>query len=148
MILRWNFAVILVLLACRSARPDTITMKDNLSINGSLMEMSNGTLKIRARFPSSEDKEMWIPVNGIESIEFNLVTLNPGSPPKIVGFGPPIGQDRGQKESLSGGVIVLRAGSRQSCALISIDAEQVHCGPKDDISYNRNTVLRIVLESK
>jgi hypothetical protein len=121
-------------------------MEDNLSINGSLVGMSNGVLRIKARFPS-EEKEVWIPAKDVLSIEFNSVTFNAGAPPKILGFGPPIGQNAPQKEPPAEDVIVLRGGMRQSCILVGIDADRVHCGPKDT-GYNRNKVLRIVLGSK
>jgi|SRR5579872_3382973 len=143
---RWGCATVLVLLACRPVRPDTITMKDNLSINGSLLEMSNGLLKIEAQFPSQE-KEVWIRVDEVGSIEFNLLTFNPGAPPKILGFGPPTGQNPPPKPLSTAGVIVLRGGRRQPCELAGIDAENIRCGPTD-ASYDRNAVLRIVFASK
>jgi hypothetical protein len=121
-------------------------MTDSLSIHGSLLEMSNGVLRIKARFPSGE-KEVWIPVKDVQSIEFNSLTFNAGAPPKILGFGPPSGQNASQNEPPAGDVIVLRGGMRQSCILVGIDAKRVHCGP-NDTGYKRNAVLRIVLESK
>lgn len=143
---RWSYAIILTLLTCRSVRSDTITMKDNLSIHGSLLGMSNGILRIKARFPS-EEKEARVAVKDIQSIEFNLLTFNPGPPPKILGFGPPGGQKAQQKESPAGDVIVLRGGTRRSCILVGIDADRVHCDPNDTV-YSRNAVLRIVFGSR
>jgi hypothetical protein len=142
----WSCAVVLALLTCGSARPDTITVKDNLGINGSLLEMSKGVLRMKARFPS-EEKVVWISIEDVQSIEFNLLTSNPGAPPKILGFGPPSGQDAPQKISPAGDVIVLRGGTRHACILVGIDTDRVHCDP-NGIGYNRSEVLRIALGSR
>jgi|SRR5579872_3415161 len=143
---RWSYALVLTLLTPRSALPDTITMNDSLSIRGALLGMSNGRLRMKSRFPSGE-KEVWVQTKDVQSIEFNSNTFNPGPPPKILGFGPPSPSQEAQKESPVEDVIVLRGGLRQSCILLGIDADRVHCGPKDT-GYNRNTVLRIVFGSK
>jgi hypothetical protein len=140
---RWSCAIVLALLPWRSARPDTITMKDSLSIHGSLLGMSSEVLKIKAQFPS-EEREVWIPVRNVQTIEFNLLTFNPGAPPKILGFGPPRGQGTSKKMFPAGDVIVLRGGERKSCILVGIDTDRVHCDP-NYTGYNRNAVLRIVL---
>jgi hypothetical protein len=135
--------MVLALLAGSSARPDTITTKDNLSIHGSLVEMSKGILKIKARFPS-EEKEVWVPVKNIQTIEFNLLTYNPGAPPKILGFGAPNGQDTSQNVTPPGDTIVFRDGKRLACNLVDIDTDHLHCD-QNGTNYNRNEVLRIVL---
>lgn len=142
----WSYVIALISLSCRPVRPDTITMKDNLSINGSFLAMSDGVIRIKARFPSG-DRDARIPVGEVQSIEFNSLTFNPAAPPKILGFGPPAGQHALQKEPPAEGVIVLRGGTRQPCILVGIDADSVRCDPKD-IGYPRNTVLRIVLGSE
>ncbi len=136
----------LALLSCKSACPDTLTTKDNLSINGSLVGMSNGVLRFKARFPS-QAKEVWIRVEDIQSIEFNSLTFNSGPPPKIQGFGPPSVKSPSQEKPPAEVVVVLRGGTRQSCILVGIDANRVHCDPKDT-GYDRNTVLRILLGPK
>jgi hypothetical protein len=143
---RWSFAIVLALLTCKAAHPDTITTKDNLSINGSLVGMSNGILTLKARFLSKE-KEVWIPVEDVRSIEFNSLTSNPGPPPKILGIGPPADQTTPQKEPSIGDVIVFRGGERKPCILVRIDADRVHCDP-NDTAYNRITALRIIFGSK
>lgn len=144
---RWSYAMVLAaLLACKSVRPDTITMKDSISINGSLLGMSDGLIRIKARFPS-EKKEMWIPVKDAQSIEFNSLTFNSGPPPKIVGFGPPQGQDASKKGTHPQDVIVLRGGTRRPCNLVGIDANGVHCDPNGAV-YARDATLRVVLGSE
>jgi hypothetical protein len=139
-------AIVMALLTCGSARPDTITMTNSISINGSLLGMSNGTLKVRARF-LSEQKEMSIHIQEVQSIEFNSLTFNHTPPPKIMGFGPPDDQNAQQKAPPVGGVIVLRGGAREPCILLDIDAQRVHCDPHN-APYDRNVVLRIVIGSK
>jgi hypothetical protein len=142
----WSCAVVLALLTCGSARPDTITVKDNLSIHGSLLGMSKGILTMKALFPSGE-KEVRIPLKDVQTIEFNLQTSNPGAPPKILGFGPPSGQDTSPKVTPTGDTIVFRGGKRQACILVDIDTDRVHCDP-NGIGYNRSEVLRIALGSR
>jgi hypothetical protein len=143
---RWSCAIVLALLACRPARPDTVTRTDGLSINGSIVEMSNGVLTLDAWFSSGEQR-MPIPIKYIQSIEFNSDTRNFGAPPKVLGIGPPAGQETPPKEPLSGDVIVFRGGARQPCILVRIDADRVHCGPKET-PYGRITVLRIMVGSR
>jgi hypothetical protein len=138
-------AIFLMLLVCRSARPDTITTTEGSSVNGTVLGLSNGIVKIKARFPS-KTKEIWVPLKNIQSIEFNSQTFNPGAPPEIQGFGPAGGQDAQQKSAPAGEVVVLRGGERQPCNLVDIDADTVHCGPHDTV-YPRNKVLRIVFGS-
>ena len=139
---RWSYAAVL-LLTCRSARPDTITMKDGVSVNCSVLEMSSGILELKAKFPS-EEKDVRIPIKDVQSIEFNSLTTNLGAPPKILGFGPPSGQNSPQDVLPAEDVVVLRGGARQPCILVGIDANRVRCGP-NDAYYNRNKVLRIVM---
>lgn len=141
----WSYAAVL-LLACRSARPDTIAMKDGVSVNGSVSGLSNGILELKAKFPS-EEKDVPIPIKDVQSIEFNSSTTNLGAPPKILGFGPPSGQNAPQDVHPAEDVVVLRGGVRQPCILVGIDADRVHCGPSDAF-YNRNKVLRIVMGSE
>jgi hypothetical protein len=143
---RWSCVVVLALLSCTPACPDTLTTKDNLSVNGTLVGMSNGVLRFNVRF-TSEPKEVRIRVEDVQSIEFNSVTFNSGPPPKILGFGPPSDQSASQKKTPVEDIIVLRGGSRQPCTLVGIDANRIHCDP-NDAGYNRRAVLRIVFGSK
>jgi hypothetical protein len=141
----WGCAIFLMLLVCRSARPDTIITTDGSSVNGSILGVANDVVKIQSRFPS-KTKEIWVPLKDIQSLEFNSQTFNPGAPPKIQGFGPASTQDSQQKSNRTGEVIVLRGGERQPCNLVDIDADAVHCGPHDTF-YPRNKVLRVVFGS-
>jgi hypothetical protein len=142
---RWGCAIFLMLLVCRSARPDTITITEGSSVNGSILGVANGVVKIQSRFPS-KTKEIWIPLKNIQNIEFNSQTFNPGAPPEIQGFGPAGTQDNQPKSNRTGEVIVFRGGERQPCNLVDIDADAVHCGPHDTV-YPRNKVLRVVFGS-
>jgi hypothetical protein len=142
---RLCFAIALALLICNSARSDTITLNDNESINGSILGMSDGVLKLSARFPSGE-KLGQIPISNIQSIEFNKLTYNTTAPSKVMGFGPahPVAM---------GVTIVLKGGEkRETCILATIDADSVHCKSKDvpqkDASYDRTDVLRIEFSTK
>jgi len=143
---RWSYVIVLALLCCKSACPDTITTRNNLSVNGSLVGMSNGVLRFKVRFPS-EEKEVWIKVEDVQSIEFNSQTFNSGPPPKIMGLGPPSDKSAAQYKPPAEDVVVLRGGTRQSCNLVGIDANRVHCSP-NDTGYNRDAVLRIVFGSQ
>lgn len=141
----WSYTAVL-LLTCGLARPDTITMKGGVSVNGSVLGMSSGNLEFKAQF-ASEEKDAKIPIQDLRSIEFNSLTTNLGAPPKILGFGPPSGQTASQDVLPEGDTVVLRGGVRRSCTLLGIDAERVHCGPNDAF-YSRNKVLRVVMGSE
>ena len=135
-----GFAILLLLMVCHPARPDTITTTDGSSVNGSILEVSKNVVKIRSQFPSNT-REIWVPVQDIQSIEFNSQTFNPGAPPEIQGWGPPTQES--QAKAAGGGVtIVLRGGERKPCNLTAIDADAVHCGFPDAV-YPRSKVLRI-----
>jgi hypothetical protein len=72
---RWSCAIAVGLLISQAIRPDTILTRDNVSVNGSVLQVSDGQLKMRARFPTGE-REVWIPLKDLQSIEFNSVTFN------------------------------------------------------------------------
>jgi hypothetical protein len=137
--IRWWCSMVLALLACRPARPDTITTTDNLSVHGSILGVANGELRIKSRFPS-EEREIKISLKDIQTIEFDSDDFNKTDPPKIMGF------ERAGSQ-IAGDVIVLRDGARKACSLISIDAGVIHCAPGDK-SYAKSDVIRIVLGSR
>ena len=130
-----------------TARADTITAKDHVSMNGTVKELSGGVISFEARF-SSGSKLLRVELRAVESIEFNATSFNPGAPPRSPGFGPPLdSQANNVKDSAVTATIVLRGGQRRPCELISIDQSQVHCAGKDG-DYNRAIVLRVLIGTR
>ena len=133
-------------LAAVAAFADTVTTSDQLSVNGSLVQMANGVVQLQVS--SRGGKEMrWIPMDKVASIEFNSTVFNAGGPPKLYGIKPPEEEKKATKkaERPTGQpeTIVLRGGQNKPCKLLSIDSGQVHCEGAD---YSRQTVLRILAQ--
>ena len=142
----WLINLIVLATISPPARPDTITLRNNLSVNGDLLSMSAGILKFKARFRTTE-KDASIQIEDVQNIEFNARKSNVGPPPKIFGFGPPSGDSTESTPSSPPDTIVLRGGVRQACTLVSIDAQRIHCTGKL-IDFDRDKVLRIVVGSR
>jgi hypothetical protein len=125
-------------------RADTITTRDHLSFNGSLIKMASDEITIVARYASGE-KRFPIEKTDVEIIEFNGTTFNSGAPPRAIGIGPPL---KAGKTPVSPpeatDTIVLRGAQRRACKLIGIDQQLVHCAGKEG-DYSRRIVLRIIL---
>lgn len=120
-----------------TAYPDTVTTTGNLSINGSVTQMSGGTIVLQATF-SSGKTTLTIPMSAVQSIGFNATTFNPGPPPKLPITGPP-----GAVPNWADASIVLRGGQRKVCNLLNIDPKTVHCGGKG-ADYPRGNTLRVL----
>jgi hypothetical protein len=127
-----------ILLAAVPARPDTVTKTDHTSVNGSLIQMSGGTVTLQARFGTST-QTVSIAMGEVGAIEFNQTTYNPGAPPKALNSASSV-----PKPATTADVLVLRGGQRKDCDLISIDQRTVHCAGKNADS-TRNVTLRILV---
>src|SRR4051812_32694826 len=82
--------VVVTIALCFAACPafaDTLTLRDGLSINGTLVGLVDGSIAFKARFVNGE-KELAVPIGSVEIIEFNSTLFNAGGPPRIVGSGP------------------------------------------------------------
>ena len=149
-------SVVLGLLMLPSSHGDTVTTLDHLSVNGVLTKMSEGKITLGARYAAGP-KTLMIPMNTVESIEFNSTAFNPGAPPKAYGLGP--GNSRTPrpappKEPIVTDAVELRGanGERQPCKVISIDENIVHCEPASGATdknkpgqFARRIVLRILV---
>jgi len=123
---------------------DTITTTDHLSVNGELKNMSNGEITLVAYF-SSGTRIIDVKIAAVAIIEFNSTTANSGAPPAKIGISPSPENSNVVEEEKD--TIVMRGGLRQSCDLLSIDKDSVHCkGSKE--SYKRRSVIRIVMGAK
>jgi hypothetical protein len=130
------------------AAADTVTTSDELSVNGSLVKMSEGVIQLEVSSRSGK-KLRWIPMKKVGSIEFNSTVFNPGGPPKVFGIKPPVEQEKAPPKAAErptqGGTIVLRGGESKPCKLVSIDAAKVHC---DSAEWGRPIVLRILVSPR
>jgi hypothetical protein len=133
----------MALLGVAQSWADTVTRKNHISVNGTLVGMADGQLKIIARY-TSETKTLSIKMDQVEMIEFNGTTFNTSAPSKVVGLGPPLASDEPsvQSKTQDTNTIFLR-GSHKSCTLVSIDEQSVQCAGKDG-TYSRRVVIRIV----
>jgi hypothetical protein len=127
-----------------SALADTITTTEHLSINGYITQISSGVIELSVQARAIDKKETrWIPLNKVETIEFNSMTFNPGGPPLLFGIKPAApAQPKAQAPPVPAGTIVIRGGSRQPCKLVNVDGAKVVCQEKP---YTRQTVVRIVV---
>lgn len=125
---------------------DTITTTDHLSVNGSLVNMSDGILTLNSRF-NSGTRTLQIQKTAVQSIEFNSTTFNPGAPPKVLGIGPARDGPTAPAKVNSGDVVVLRGNQRRDCKSLNIDADMVRCGTKNN-EFSRKVVLRILVGAR
>jgi hypothetical protein len=146
-------------IACLTATPcfaDSITTIDHLTVNGILTAMSEGKITLEAHYASGT-KTLTIPLNNVETIEFNSVAFNPGPPPKALGLGPGTATAThlaSPPQPAASDTLEIRGsnGQRQPCRLISIDADRVYCetptvGKKKDKpnEFPRRIVLRVLV---
>jgi len=134
-----------LLMACGVLHADTVTRRDHLSVNGTVIRVSGGELTIQAGLTEG-NKTFSYKLTEIESIEFNLNTFNPGGPPKAPGFGGtyPAPPPAPLAASQATDTLVIRGGQRKECRLISIDQQFIHCEGKDG-DYSRGTTLRVLI---
>jgi hypothetical protein len=137
-------AILVCLLSAAVGLADTVTTSDQLSVNGSLVEMSNGVIQLQVSSRSGKELR-WIPVSKVAAIEFNSTVFNAGGPPKLYGIKPSVNEERPSKKAAAPAgqqeTIVLRGGQSKACRLLSIDQAQVHC---EGAEYSRQVVLRIL----
>jgi hypothetical protein len=125
---------------------DTITTRDHVSVNGSLIKMTDDQLTIMARYRTG-NKTLSIKITDAEIIEFNNTTFNSGAPPKELGIGPPLDSGPVPAHQRTASDTIFLRGSHKACKLIGIDTQFVHCAGKDG-EYPRRIVLRITLETE
>jgi hypothetical protein len=118
---------------------DTATMRNNSSLNGTIVGLQPEHLVLRANF-SSGAKDFQIPRREVRSIEFNRNVFNPGSPPAYYQIRdgesaqPAQGQNKtaapeknNSPEADSGDVVILKTGGTRKCGVAHVDATSVRC---------------------
>ncbi len=120
---------------------DTLTTRDNVSVNGKLIEMKEGVVRLETHSPKGTETR-YIMVDKIATIEFNSAIYNSATPPKIFGLAPPSRSASVQKSPTPADTVVLRGNERKECKLESITSAAVVCEGKDN-EYSRILVIRI-----
>lgn len=124
-----------VVLACSAAAyAETVTSADSRSWNGTMMQIQNGIVSLKATFPGGKTATLQFGPSMLRSIEFNPNTYNPGAPPSI---------NPGPGGALSG-TVYLRDKTGTKCSGIAYDAQKqtVSCSGG---SWPKQNVLRIIL---
>jgi hypothetical protein len=140
----WGWFAIMPLFATALAYCDTVTTTDNLSVYGTIQEVTATTITLEGTFKLGT-KSYTIPRAKVTRIDLNSTVFNPGAPPKTLGLGP--GDDekgpplQAQQPS-QGDTIVLRGNTAKPCKLMAIDASTVHCEGSD---YPRSRALYILI---
>ncbi len=121
---------------------DTVTTRDNVGVNGKLIEMKDGT--VRLEIHSSRGTETrYITIDKIATIEFNTATYNSAAPPRAFGMAPPPSSPEPvESAAIPGDLVVLRGNSRKDCRLVSITPDAVVCEGKGN-QYSRVLVIRV-----
>jgi hypothetical protein len=136
--LRW---LTVPLLATAFAYGDTVTTTDNLSIYGTIKEVTATTITLEGTFRLGT-KSYTIPREKVTRIDLNSSVFNPGAPPRTLGLGPNDNQKAAPPQPAQGDTIVLRGNLQHPCKLLAIDASAVHCAGSD---YPRSRALYILL---
>jgi hypothetical protein len=136
---------------------DSVTWIDRTSngtptdrtVNGVLEEMSEGKLKLEARFTEGRKMKYEIPIDQVRRIEFNPQFVNPPAPSVFaLGGGPKAPPPA--KRALVAYAVELRGsgGELEPCKVMSIDEKTIRCeaqGKSNPKEYPRSLVLRILV---
>ena len=131
------------LLATAFAYGDTVTTTDNLSVYGTIKEVTATTITLEGTFHLGT-KSYTIPRDKVTRIDLNSTVFNPGAPPRTLGLGPSGNQKVAPPQPAQEDVIVLRGNLQHPCNLMAIDANAVHCAGSD---YPRSRALYVLLGS-
>ena len=133
---------ILTLLATASAYCDTVNTVDNLSVHGTIKEITATTITLEGNFASGT-KSYTFPRSNVTRIVINSIIFNSGAPPKTYGLGPGDNNKKDpQPQTSQTDTIVLKGNSRKPRKLLAINASTVRC---DESSYPRSMALYVLL---
>jgi len=120
---------------------DTVTTRDNVSVNGKLIEMKTGVVGLETHSPQGTEQR-YITLDNIAAIEFNSALYNSAAPPKVFAIAPPSPSASVQKTPTPADTVVLRGNERKDCKLAGITSAAVVCEGKGN-QYSRILVIRI-----
>jgi hypothetical protein len=141
----WGCLAILPLFLPAAAYCDTVTTTDNLSVYGTIKEVTATTITLEGTFKLGT-KSYAVPRAKVTRIDLNSTVFNPGAPPKTLGLGP--GDDKKgpplqpSQQASQEDTVVLRGNTAKPCKLMAIDASTVHCEGSD---YPRSRALYILV---
>jgi hypothetical protein len=136
-----GWLAIMPLLAATVAYCDTVTTTDNLSVYGTIKEVTASTITLEGTFRSGT-KSYTIPRDKVRRIDLNSTVYNPIAPPKTLGLGPGEGKKAPQLEPSQQDTVFLRGNTPKPCKLVAIDASAVHCEGSD---YSRTIALYVLV---
>lgn len=111
-----------------AALADTVTLRDNVGYNGSVVSLDANFLVLRAKRADGTIQDIKAARANVVRIEFNNTKVNVGPPPDGLGAhqggGPttPAKQDKDK--------IILRGGQSQPCPSVTIQEGVLKCGDK------------------
>jgi hypothetical protein len=120
---------------------DTVTTTDNLSVYGTIKNITLATITVEGVF-QQETKTYVIAREKVTRIDLNSTTYNPGAPPKTLGLGPGDGKKAPSAQAFPDDTIVLRGNASEPCKLVAIDESSVHC---EQAVYPRSRALYILV---
>src|ERR1700744_904440 len=129
------------LFATASAYCDTVTTTDNLSVYGTVKEVTATTITLEGTFKLGT-KSYTLPRGKVRRIDLNSTVFNPGAPPKTLGLGPSDDKKGLPLQAFQEDTVVLRGNTPKLCKLVAIDATAVHCEGSD---YPRSRALYVLL---
>jgi hypothetical protein len=120
---------------------DTVTTTDNLSVYGTIKNITLATITVEGVFQQGTETYV-IAREKVARIDLNSTTYNPGAPPKTLGLGPGDGKKGPTAQPLPDDTIVLRGNASDPCKLLAIDENAVHC---EQAVYPRSRALYILV---
>ncbi|MGD0778853.1 MAG: hypothetical protein ABSC05_39255 [Candidatus Solibacter sp.] len=146
------------LLGAALALADSVTWIDRTSngtptdrtLKGVIEEMSEGKLKLEARFTEGRKMKYEIPIDQVRRIEFNPQFVNPPAPSQVSALGGGPKAPPPAKRALVAYAVELRGsgGELEPCKVMSIDEKTIRCeaqGKSNPKEYPRSLVLRILV---
>lgn len=113
---------------------ETVTSTDSRSWNGTVTQIQNGIVTLKASFPGGQTRTLQFGPSTLRSIEFNPNTYNPGAPPSI---------NPGSGGVLSG-MVYSRDKKGTNCSGIGYDAQKQMITCASGEPQPKQNVLRII----
>jgi hypothetical protein len=128
------------ILLTAAALADTVTLRDNVGYNGSVVSLDANFLVLQAKRADGTMQDIKVPRANVVRIEFNNTKVNVGPPPDGLGAHQGGGTPTPAKQDKD--KIILRGGQSQACPGITLQGDAMKCGDK---TPTRDQVWRVYL---